>query len=57
MQIGTLVRICYTTDCGVGIIIETDTDEENNEPLYLVHFVDGIDEWYYDNGELEVLCK
>ena len=57
MKVGTAVKHHYTTDCGVGIIIDTDIDEDNSEPLYLVHFADGLVEWYYDNGMLEVVCE
>ena len=57
MKVGTLVKLDYTDECGVGIIIETDIDEENSERLYLVHFADGVVDWYYDNGMLEAVCK
>ena len=57
MQVGTVVKHCYTTECGLGIIIEMDTDYDNDEPLHLVQFSNGLLEWYYDNGMLEVVCK
>ena len=57
MRIGTVVRHCYHTTCGLGIIIEMDVDCDNDEPLHLVQFSNGLLEWYYDNGDLEVVCE
>ena len=52
MQIGTLVK----DGVYIGIISDTDIDEDNGEPLYQVMYNDGSIDWYY-TWDLEVLCK
>tara|TARA_Y100001938_G_scaffold150856_1_gene243851 strand:+ start:7118 stop:7276 length:159 start_codon:yes stop_codon:yes gene_type:complete len=52
MKIGTLVK----TGDYIGIICNTDIDEDNGEPLYQVIYNDNSMDWYY-TWDLEVLCK
>ena len=52
MKIGTLVK----DGVYIGIISDTDIDEDNGEPLYQVMYNDGSIDWYY-TWDLEVLCE
>jgi hypothetical protein len=51
MQIGTLVEDLID---GIGVVIDIDHDEDNQEPIYLVHYAYGYRGWYY-GGYLEVI--
>ena len=60
MRIGTVVyhyNDGVHSELGLGTVIETGIDEENDEPMLLVSWSkSGEVAWYYD-GYLEVLCK
>ena len=46
MKIGDLVTV---VGFGIGVIVETDFDEDNEEPLFKVAFFNEFrDDWFYD---------
>ena len=52
MKIGDLVT---AIGFGIGIIVDTYTDEDNGEAMFKVSFFNGfLDEWFYD-GYLDAL--
>ena len=51
MKVGDLVEDGID---GIGVVIDIDHDEDNQEPIYLVHFAYGYRGWYY-RGYLGVI--
>tara|TARA_Y100000592_G_scaffold51912_1_gene82111 strand:+ start:640 stop:813 length:174 start_codon:yes stop_codon:yes gene_type:complete len=52
MKVGDLVTV---VSFGIGVIVETDFDEDNGEAMFKVAFFNEfLDEWFYEGYPVEV---